>query len=106
MAIDPPKPCWIEVRFVQRRLGIQVPVERLHVAQQPRVRVVVEQVPVEAAVVVPFAPLPEFRAHEEQLLPGMAEHEPVQRPQRRVFLPRVSWHLVEERALAVDDLVV
>ena len=91
---------------MQRRLGVIVPVEILHEAPQRGVHRIVEQVPVEAEVVVPLAPLPEFRAHEQQLLAGMAVHVAVQRPQGRVLLPHVARHLVEHRALAVHDLVV
>ena len=66
----------------------------------------VEQVPVEAAVVVPLAPLADLAAHEEELLAGMPVHVGQQRPQRRVLLPGVARQLVEQRPLPVHDLVV
>ena len=91
---------------MQRRLRAVVPVQRLHVARKRHVRRIVHQMPVEADVVVPFAPLPELVPHEQQLLARMAVHVAVQRAQRRVFLPHVARHLVEHRPLAVDDLVV
>ena len=65
-----------------------------------------EQVPVEAAVVVPFAPLAELAAHEQQLLAGLGEHVAEQQPQVGELLPVVAGHLAEQRAFAVDDLVV
>ena len=34
-----------------------------------------QQMPVETAIVIPFALLAEFAAHEQKLLAGMAPHE-------------------------------
>ena len=65
-----------------------------------------EQVPVEAFVVAPFTPLRDLAPHEEQLLPGVAVHVAVKQPEVGEFLPEVARHLVEQRSLAVHDLVV
>ena len=65
-----------------------------------------EQVPVEAFVVRPLAPLGDLVAHEQQLLARVAVHVAVEEPQIGEFLPEVARHLVEQRALAVHDLVV
>jgi hypothetical protein len=46
-------------------------IEVAHPAAQPLVERLVEQVPVEAGVDVPFEPLPELAAHEHQLLARM-----------------------------------
>ena len=62
--------------------------------------------PLEARIVVPLRPLAEFVAHEQKLLPGMAEHEAVEKPQVGEFLPVVAGHLAKHGALAVDDFVV
>ena len=67
---------------------------------------VLEQVPVERLVVIPFAALRELAAHEHQLLAGMAEHEAVIGAQIREALPFVAGHAAEDRALAVHDLVM
>ena len=67
---------------------------------------VLEQVPVEAAVVVPLAPLAELVAHEEQLLARLGVLVAVEQPQVGELLPVVAGHLAEQRALAVDHLVV
>src|SRR2546423_171372 len=64
------------------------------------------KLPIEVAVVIPFAALPEFAAHEKQLLAGMPVHPGEEHPQIRELLPFVAGHLVKKRALAVHDLVV
>ena len=72
----------------------------------PACWLVVEQVPVERMVVIPFALLAELAAHEHQLLAGMAEHEAVIGAQIGEALPFVAGHAAEDRALAVHDLVM
>ena len=66
----------------------------------------VEQVPVEAVVVVPLARLAELAAHEHQLLARMRVHEPVERAQGRRLLPVVAGDLGEHRAFAVHHFVM
>ena len=83
-----------------------MPVQILNEAPQSGMERIVEQVPVEAMVVVPLAPLAEFAAHEHQLLARMGVHVAVERAQRRGLLPVVARHLSEHRSLAVHDLVV
>ena len=65
-----------------------------------------EEVPVEAAVEVPLPPLPELVSHEDELLAGVAPHVAVEEAEVREPLPRVPRHLIGQRPLAVDDLVV
>ncbi len=55
---------------------------------------------------IPLRPLPEFIAHEQELLAGMAEHKPVQQPEIREFLPFVAGHFAQHGAFAVDDFIV
>ena len=72
-AVDPLEACRIEVHRMQRRLGAVQAVQVRHPALQALVPVVlVEQPPVELAVVVPLAALAELAAHEQQLLARMA----------------------------------
>ena len=75
-------------------------------SSRPACRGSVEQVPVEARVVVPLLPLPDLAAHEEQLLAGLGPHVREQQPQVGELLPVVARHLREQRALQVHDLVV
>ena len=100
------KPGGVEVALVQRRLGGVDAVQVLDEPLQPGVQRLVEQVPVEAAVVVPLASLAELAAHEHQLLAGVRVHVAVERAQRRRLLPVVAGHLAEHRALPVHDFVV
>ena len=55
---------------------------------------------------VPFVPLAEFAAHEEQLFPGMPIHPGVEHPEIGKLLPLVPRHFVEKRSFPVHDLVV
>src|SRR5690348_10473159 len=65
-----------------------------------------EQVPIEAVVMVPLAVLRELAAHEQQLLAWVRPHESEVRAQVGESLPAVPRHLAEQRTLAVHDLVV
>ena len=72
VAVDPSEAPVREVVSVQ---GPPAPVQRTElgdVAGDRQVLAVLEQVPVEARVVVPLAALGELVAHEEQLLAGLA----------------------------------
>ena len=100
------KPAWIAVQLVQRR---QRAIELVEIADQgldAGVLLLLEQVPVERMIVIPFALLAELAAHEQQLLAGMAEHEAVIGAQVGKALPVVAGHAAEDRALAVHDFVM
>jgi hypothetical protein len=56
--------------------------------------------------VVPFVPLAELAAHEQQLLTRLREHEAQKQAQVGQFLPVVAGHLRQERPLAVDHFIV
>src|SRR5579859_1412729 len=65
-----------------------------------------EQVPIQARLVLPLAPLTQLGAHKQQLLAGLREHVPEHEAKIGEFLPVVSRHLIEQRTLAVYDLVM
>ena len=67
---------------------------------------VLEQPPVELAGLGPLGLLAELAAHEQQLLAGVGPHEGEVGAQVGQLLPAVAGHLAQQRALAVDDLVV
>ena len=48
-----------------------------------------QQVPIQAAIMAPFASLPELSAHEQQLL---GPHIDLKEPQIRELLPVMAWH--------------
>src|SRR5258707_6972432 len=62
--------------------------------------------PIERMVMAPFAFLTELAAHEQELLAGVTEHEPVIGAQIGKALPLVARHAAENRTLAVHDLVM
>src|ERR1700722_17527730 len=66
----------------------------------------VEQVPIEATVVVPFVPLAKFAAHEEHFLAGTRPHVAIERAEVSELLPAIPAHLGEERPLTVHYLIV
>ena len=65
-----------------------------------------EQVPVDTLVVIPFFPLANFASHEQQLLAWMSVHPGVKQTEVCEFLPRVTRHFVHHRTFAMHDFVV
>ena len=104
--VDPLEPGRVEVELVEGRLAAVEVVEVLDPALDVPVRLVLEGVPLQALLVRPLPPLGELAAHEEELLAGMGEHVAVEGLEVGVFLHLEAGHLADERALAVDDLVV
>jgi hypothetical protein len=51
------------------------------------------ELPVKACIVVPFVPLTEFAAHEEQLFAGMPVHPREKHSEIGKLLPFVTRHL-------------
>ena len=105
-AVDPRETRRIEVLCVQRRRARERAVEIAHPCLQPGVHRVGGQVPVEALVVIPLAPLAEFTAHEQQLLARVRPHVAQQAAEVGEALPVVARHLADQRALAVYDFVM
>ncbi len=95
-----------EIDLVERRRApvecVQVPHQRLHAPM----RCIVEQVPVERTIMVPFVVGREFGPHEQQLLAGMRIHTCKIGSQVGEALPLVPRHTAEQRVLAVHDFVV
>jgi len=104
--INPLKARGIEIHFMQGAFGavqvIQVSDQELKLA----VRVILEQIPVEALMGVPFILLSELAAHEEHFLARMAVEEGVKRAEVGKLLPDVAGHLGQKRAFAVHHLVM
>ena len=102
----PLEPSRVVIPAEQGALLVIQGVQIAHPLHQPRSQGLLGEVPVERAVVIPFAPLAEFPAHEEELLAGLGEHQPVERAKVREFLPALSRHFPEQGTLAVHHLVV
>src|SRR5579885_2048879 len=67
---------------------------------------IIDKEPIEWTVMIPFALLREFTAHEQELLARMRPHETEIAAQIGETLPTVTGHLADERAFAVDHLVM
>src|SRR5688500_10195159 len=106
VGVDPLEAGGVVVELVQRGLALVEAVEVPHQALDPGVALVLEEMPVEAAVVPPLLPLPQLAAHEEELLARLRVLVAEQQPQAGPLLPLVAGHLAEERALAMHHLVV
>src|SRR5262249_61295995 len=105
--VDPGEPRGVGVELVERALAPVEPVKVAYQSLEPAmIGALAEQMPVEAPVVVPLAPLTDLAPHEEELLTRVPPHKRVERAKVRKLLPVVARHLSEQRALAVHDLVV
>src|SRR3989304_6320439 len=82
--------------------AVQVPYPRL----RPGVVRVLEHMPLKASVMVPFPHLSELHAHEQKLFTRMPVHVAEKKAEVGVPLPFVARHLADERALAVDALLM
>src|SRR5712691_1881590 len=103
---QPLEPAGIAIELVERR---QAPIKAVEIADQTLNAGMLrplEQVPIERMVMPPFVLLAELAAHEQEFLAGMAEHETIIGAQVREPLPFVARHAAEDRALAVDDLIM
>src|ERR1700756_1881612 len=104
--VDPLEALGVAIGDMQRGLVAVRAIEIAHPALDTLMTRHLEQVPVEAAVVIPFAPLAELAAHEQELLARVQPLVAEEQSQVGEALPVVAWHLRKQRALAVDDLVV
>ena len=57
---------------------------------------IVKEVPVEAFLMIPFVPLTELTAHEEEFLTRLCIHVTIEKSQIGEFLPVVSGHLSDQ----------
>ena len=106
MAVNPLEPLAGAVSLIKGRLR---PVEMVEIAHQTLGSLLqgkVEQVPIQALVVIPLVPLAEFTAHEQQLLAGHRPHEGEVTAQVGELLPAIPRHLAEQGAFAVHHFVV
>ena len=106
VGLDPPEARVVVVELPQGGFGLVGVVEVTHQRLHAAVLRVLEQVPVERALLAPLGLLRELAAHEQQLLAGVRPHERVERAQVGHLLPLVARHLGQQRALAVHDLIV
>src|SRR5215213_957779 len=97
---------WVVVGFPQGRLfGIKA-VEVAHKRLQAQMKWLLKQMPVKAAFLVPLSPLAQLSSHKEQLLSGMCPHVAVEGTQVGELVRTLARHLVQERTLAMHDLIM
>ena len=96
----------VAVAAVQRSLALVGGVEVGDEAAYPGVVGYVVERPIDHPLVGPLRHCAQLAAHEQQLLAWLGPHRSVQQAQVGEALPLVAGHLVEQRALAVDHLVV
>ena len=80
IVVDPLEPPRYKIELVQSGCGAVKLVEIAYQALNPSVQGVIQQMPIQALVVVPFTHLRKFAAHKHQLLARMAEHETIISP--------------------------
>ena len=70
------------------------------------VSIIIKEQPVERLFVVPFDKLTEFAAHKEKLFAGMRHHIAEERTNTRKLFFIAARHFIDERAFAVNNLVM
>src|SRR5262245_38115047 len=106
ITVDPGKTRRVTVAFVE---GWGLTVEVVQVRDpslQASMRGIGEQMPVQTRVVIPLPPLTKLSAHEEQFFAGLSIHVSQQQSQIRILLRVTPRHFAQQRAFAVDHLVV
>ena len=69
-------------------------------------RIVLQQVPIEAAGFAPLIALSEFLAHEEKFLARVSALIRQEQTEICELLPQIAGHFVEQRVFSVNDFVV
>ena len=77
------------------RLALVKEIEMLDQPSKAVVQRVLEQVPIDALVVIPFLPLADFASHEQQLFAGVRVHPGVKHAEVGELLPGIARHFVQ-----------
>ena len=103
---DPREALPREVDFPQGRVFEIEVIERAGKVLSLFVHIVFKKHPVKRRLEVPLLELAELAAHKEQLFAGMRHHISEEGAKSRKFLLIFARHFVNERALAVHNLIV
>src|SRR6516164_3447406 len=79
----------------ESRLALIQVIQVLYQFSQTVMERILEQMPVEALIMVPFRPLAEFTSHEKELFARMRIHPAIEHSEVRKLLPGVPRHLVD-----------
>ena len=96
----------VSVKLVEGGFGRVEPVQVAERIEHAPVRGEHQQVPIQALVVLPFTPLRELTAHKDQFLARLPVEIAVEQAQVGELLPDIAGHFIEQRAFAVNHLVV
>src|SRR5208283_625843 len=77
------------------RLALVKEIEMLDQPSKAVVQRVLEQVPIDGLVVIPFLPLADFASHEQQLFAGVRVHPCVKHSEVGELLPWITRHFVQ-----------
>ncbi len=103
---DPFKTLMVMVTLMQcAKVAVHV-VYITHQALHAGMERLVQQMPVQSVVGIPFAPLRNLAAHEQQLLTRVSPHQCQIRPQIGKGLPLIAWHARDEGTLAMHHFVM
>ena len=91
---------------VQRTTRPQQAIQGAHASQQPLMVGVRQQTPIKRFPVAPFMVLAELAPHEQQLLAGCGPLVGQHQTQARALLPFITVHLLQQRTLSVNHLVM
>ena len=105
-AIEPLETLPLEIDLVQSGLALAERIEIGHQSLHTLVRRVIEKIPIEAGVVIPFFALREFAAHEEKFFSGMRVHVAEEQTEIGELLPVIAGHFVQQGSFTVDHFVV
>src|SRR4026207_1117768 len=81
-------------------------IQVLHEALESLVPLEIAEMPLQAGVVVPLAPLSELPTHEQHLLARMCVHEAIEGTEVGESLPLVTGHFVEQRSFPVHNFIM
>ena len=90
--IQPLETAVVEIDFIKRRIALVHQVEVADAVLHSLIHRIIEQVPAQAFVIVPFPVLAEIAAHEQQLFARMGIHKAVIGAQVGKLLPFVARH--------------
>jgi len=86
------------ITIIALRKGRVALVKEIEMLDQPSKAVMqggLEQVPIDALVVIPFLPLANFASHEQQFLAGVRVHPGVKHAEISKFLPWITRHFIQ-----------
>ena len=104
--IDPGKALRIVIQLVQGGMLPAEMVQRLYILPHVSMILVLQQIPLQAFLLVPLVEGGELLSHEQKLLARMHHHEAVGRPQIVQLGIPVARHLAHQRGLPMDHLVM